>query len=149
MKDGKAANEDSINWRLWQKESRMLMRLQLIIYLEDFALSGCWSIAMMVKQALACWRRLKQKTMWPTMLRVDLPLGFIRLREEPLGRAGQAGILNRSVTPVFSTKYNPNLIIYNASDAGYIYIFLRVPNFDHFLPLSPLFLIIFDRLYTN
>ena len=29
--------------------------------------------ATMVKQALAYWRRLKQKTMEPTMLRVDLP----------------------------------------------------------------------------
>ena len=62
---------------------------------EDFALRGHWSNASMVKQALACRRRLKQKTMLPTMPRMDWPLGFIRLREEPLQKAGHAGILNR------------------------------------------------------
>ncbi len=51
---------------------------------------------MMVKQVAACWRRLKQKTMEPTMPRVDLPSGFIRLHEEPLQKAGHAGILNGS-----------------------------------------------------
>ncbi len=43
---------------------------------EDFALHGCWSIAMMVKQALACWRRLDQKTMKPTMPGVGFALRF-------------------------------------------------------------------------
>jgi hypothetical protein len=41
---------------------------------EDFALRGRWSIATMVKQALACWRRLDQKTMKPTMPRVGFAL---------------------------------------------------------------------------
>jgi hypothetical protein len=57
----------------------MLIKLHLIIYLEDFALRGRWSIATMVKQALACRRRLEQKTMEPTMPRVGLPSGLIRL----------------------------------------------------------------------
>ena len=52
---------------------RMLITLHLIIYLEDFALCGHWSIATMVKQAVACRRRLEQNTMEPKMLRVDLP----------------------------------------------------------------------------
>ena len=41
---------------------------------EDFALRGHWSIATMVKQALACRRRLVQKTMNLTMPRVDFAL---------------------------------------------------------------------------
>ncbi len=63
---------------------------------EDFALHGRWSIAKMVKQVLACWRRLKQKTMKPTMPRVGLPSGFIGLQGEPLRRASCTGIRNGS-----------------------------------------------------
>jgi hypothetical protein len=52
----------------------MLITLHLIIYLEDFDLRGCWSIATMVKQGLACQRRLDQKTMKPIMPRVGFAL---------------------------------------------------------------------------
>ena len=64
----------------------------------DSALSGRWSTAMMVKlkKALARQRRLKQMTIEPTMPRVDLPSGFMRLREETLQKAGHAGFLNGS-----------------------------------------------------
>jgi hypothetical protein len=53
----------------------MLIALHLIIYLEDFALHGRGSIATIVKQAFACRRRLEQKTMKLTMLRVGFALG--------------------------------------------------------------------------
>jgi hypothetical protein len=64
---------------------------------KDFALlRGCWSIATKVKQVLACRRRLKQKTMKPTIPRVGLPSCLIRLQREPLQRASHAGIHNGS-----------------------------------------------------
>ena len=63
---------------------------------EDFSLHGCWSIALIIKQTLACRRSLEQKTMEPTMPRVDLPSSLIRLREEPLQKAGNPEILNGS-----------------------------------------------------
>jgi hypothetical protein len=53
----------------------MPITLHLIIYLEDFALRGRWSIATMVMQALACCRRLEQKIMKPTTPRVGFALG--------------------------------------------------------------------------
>jgi hypothetical protein len=74
----------------------MLITLHLIIYLEDFALRGRWSIATVVKQALACRRRLEQKTMKPTMPRVGFALGPYQVQREPLRRASYTGIRNGS-----------------------------------------------------
>ena len=66
-------------------ESRMFKMMHPIIYLKDFALCGCWSIATMVKQALACQRRrLKQQTMRHTMPRMVLLSKIAGLDKDPL-----------------------------------------------------------------
>jgi len=64
--------------------------LHPVIYIKDFALRGRWSIAKMVKQALACRRRrLEQKTTRHTMLRMVLLSKIAGLDNDPLqtGRA--------------------------------------------------------------
>jgi hypothetical protein len=64
--------------------------LHPIIYLKDFALRGRWSIATMVKRALACRRRrLEQKTTRHTMPRMVLLSKIVGLDKDPL-RTGRA-----------------------------------------------------------
>ncbi len=73
-------------------EGRVFLMLQHIIYLEDFAVCGPWSI-LWWQSRLSCWVGLEQKTTKPTMPRMALPSGFFWLCKPPiLIKDGHIGI---------------------------------------------------------
>ena len=73
-------------------EGRVFLMLHHIIYLEDFAVCGPWSI-LWLQSRLSCWVGLEQKTTKPTMPRMALPWGFFWLCKPPiLIKDGHIGI---------------------------------------------------------